>query len=84
MNNNENSYYKELLTNHHELVNDVVDTYYNKKYNCQVMCYFRIYFLYYLLTSYVYKPELNIKQIKNVFFLWMKETLKNDNKKIHI
>ena len=81
MNNNEDAYFEILIKNHIDLPNDIVNTYFGKYYNEQILTYFRIYFMYYLLTTYVYKPELNINQIKKVFFKWIMETLKNKNKK---
>jgi len=81
MNNKEDAYYEILIKNHVELTNDIVDTYFGKQYSEQILTYFRIYFLYYLLTTYVYKPDLNINQIKKVFFRWITKTLKNKNAK---
>lgn len=81
MNYNEDSYFELLMKNHVNLLNDIVDTYYDKYYSNQILTYFRIYFLYYLVTTYIYKPELNINKIKTVFFRWMKESLRNKNKK---
>ena len=81
MNYNEDDYFELLMKNHVNLLNDIVDTYYEKYYSNQILTYFRIFFLYYLLTTYIYKPELNINKIKTVFFRWMKESLKNKNKK---
>jgi hypothetical protein len=79
MDNNEDTYYKILLNNHNNLANDIVETYYTKHFQDQILTYFRIFFLYYLITTYVYKPELNISQIKQIFFKWLKTTLKNKN-----
>jgi hypothetical protein len=79
--NNVDEYINILKTKHKDILNDIVNTYFNNQYNERILTYFRIYFMYYLLTSFIYKPELNINQIKQVFFIWIKETLINENKK---
>ena len=77
-------YLKLLINNHSNFANDIANTYFVQNYDEQIFTYFRIYFFYYLITSYVYRPELNISEIKRVFFLWIKQTLNNKNKKIII
>ena len=79
--NNENAYFEILMKNHDNLADDIVNTYFNKHKNEEIITYFRLFFLYYLLTTYVYKPELNINQIKNIFFKWITSTLTNKKKK---
>lgn len=74
-------YLKILITNHSKFINDITNTYFTKYYDEQIFTYFRIYFFYYLITSYIYKPELNIGEIKKVFFLWIEQTLTNKHKK---
>lgn len=73
-------YIDTLKTDHSNFLNDIINTYF-KNYNEQIFTYFRIFFFYYLLTNYVYKPELNINEIKIVFFTWLNNTIKNKNKK---
>ena len=80
MNTDDDIYLKILINEHNLLLNDIINTYYDNILNNQILCYFRIYFLYYILTNYVYKPELNMLQIKGVFFKWLKHTLTNNNK----
>jgi hypothetical protein len=60
-----------LMKNHRGFMSDIINTYYTTKIQDQIMTYFRIYFFYYLITTYVYKPELNIQEIKNVFLQWI-------------
>ena len=76
----EDNYLNLLTTNHFNVLNDIVKTYFTKV-NEQILTYFRIYFMYYLITTYVYKPELNISQIKRVFFEWINKTMINKYKK---
>jgi hypothetical protein len=74
-------YFNILITKHSKFINDITDTYFTKNYDEQIFTYFRIFFFYYLITSYIYKPELNISEIKKVFFLWIEHTLTNKLKK---
>jgi hypothetical protein len=75
----ENKYLNLLITNHSDLLNDIVKTYFSNN-NEKILTYFRIYFMFYLITTYVYKPEINISQIKNIFFKWINKTLINKHK----
>ena len=70
-----NTYINILIKHHSKFLDDIIDTYFTKKYKDQYITYFRIYFFYYLITSYIYKPELNINEIKKVFFEWIDKTL---------
>jgi hypothetical protein len=78
---NNNNYYNILVKNHNNFINDMINTYFVNEYKKQILTYFKIYFFYYLITSYVYKPELNINEIKQVFILWLNNTLEHKNKK---
>lgn len=75
------NYLNILVNKHKDFINDVVNTYFSKEFNKQILVYFRIYFFYYLITTFVYKPNFNINEIKKVFFLWLEKTLNNQNKK---
>ena len=79
--NNEDNYFNFLKTSHSNLLNDIINTYFTNYNSEQIFTYFRIYFMYYLITTYVYKPELSIGQIKSVFFKWINDTLTNKHKK---
>lgn len=79
--NNTDDYIKILINEHSNFINDIVNTFFNNKLIEQIFIYFRIFFFYYLITTYVYKPELNIYEIKEVFFIWIEKTLENKNKK---
>lgn len=75
-----NDYLNILTSEHNKFINDMINTYFTKKYEEQYFTYFRIFFYYYLITTYVYKPNLNIIDIKKVFFLWIEKTCNNKNK----
>jgi len=79
--NNKDDYIQILIKDHFSYVNDVIDTFFNNKLLDQIFIYFRIFFYYYLITTYVYKPELTINEIKDAFFIWIENTLDNKNKK---
>lgn len=76
-----NDYINILISTHSNFINDILSTYFTKHYEEQFFTYFRIFFFYYLITTYVYKPNLNISEIKKVFFLWIEKTVNYKNKK---
>lgn len=80
MNNRENSYYDLLMDLNKDFIYDIVNTYYTDELQSQILTYFRIFFFYYLVTYYVYKPELNIQEIKNVFFNWLDNSFAHKEK----
>ena len=75
------NYIKILINEHSNFINDIVNTFFDKNnFIQQYFTYFRIYFFYYLVTTFVYKPEINISEIKKIFFIWIEKTLVNKNK----
>ena len=82
--NNINDYLEILIKNHKNFLNDIVKSYFTNYYNQQIFTYFKIFFFYYLITTYVYKPNLNIVEIKKTFFSWINQTLNTTQKKLII
>ena len=75
------NYIKILINEHSNFINDIVNTFFDKNnFNQQSFTYFRIFFFYYLITTFVYRPEINISEIKKIFFIWIEKTLVNKNK----
>ena len=70
--------YEILLTNHKNLINDIIETYFTNNIRDQIMTYFRIYFMFYILVNYVYtqKPAPNKQEIKKLFFDFLNNTIK--------
>jgi hypothetical protein len=78
----EEIYTKKIINKHSQMLNHIVlniNTSNNKE-ESEHMVYFRIFFMYYLITAFVYKPDININQIKRVFFKWI-DTLKDTKNK---
>ncbi len=69
--------YEILITNHKNLINDIIETYFTNNIRDQIMTYFRIYFMFYILVNYVYNQELNnLLEIKKLFFDFLNNTIK--------
>lgn len=75
-----NNYYNILNNKYSSLLNNIIDKYYSNNINQQILTYFRLFFIYYIMTSYIYKPEISIQEIKIIFFKWFENTVKSKYK----
>lgn len=74
-----NLYLDILVTNHKDLINDIIRSYRQDTDIQQIFTYFRIFYMYNILTEYVYEQKLSKEMLKTVLIKYFDRTVKMDD-----
>jgi hypothetical protein len=72
------------INNYPNIINDILDTYFNDNIKSQIMTYFRLIYIFYVISKFILNNDLKEKEAKEIFIEYFNETVKNKNKEVII
>jgi hypothetical protein len=70
------------IDNYPNILNDILDTYFNDNIKAQIMTYYRIIYVFYVITKFIFKTNLTESEAKKTFIEYFDGTVKKSNKEV--